>query len=521
MQFVTDPAIATKIQKMAQRVRWRDPFILKRNIDQTRLYLDDQQDEPSEFSFLVIGDSGAGSHRRYNPQRRIAEQMLTHRDQCRFVLHTGDVIYLVGSSEYYPKNFIQPYREFLVNGDRPNQIAYDQMVFNFPFFLVPGNHDYYDLPRLYGWLAQAALPLRYLLRSRLDFDVGWHGSYQGDAYANAFLDYLKHFGNNVELERHLDQHYTATLGDRRCLRYQPGQFTRLPNRYYSFRYSGIDFFALDSNTFNAPNPLPSTPEGERSREQLRQKRMELEQDQRHILDQAARLHPEHPEDAEHLDDLQAKVEQLAEIIRDIDQQLQANENTVTDEAQLDWLQQRLIESWQSEAVRGRVLFFHHPPYVTEATKWHQAQTLIIRDRLRQVLNAVAQEVGELTQGRPIVDLVLAGHAHCLEYLRTFDTGHADSHTNWIVCGGSGYSLRRQRQEGPQLTEPFPDGDRVVAESRLFLGRSGQGSRKRRPYSFLRIDVRSGNPPKFIVRPYIAEWFQHSWQEREGEVVVLP
>ncbi|MBL1176565.1 metallophosphoesterase [Pantanalinema sp. GBBB05] len=521
MQFVTDPAIATKILKMEQRVRWRDPFITQRGIDQTSLHLDDGQAEQNEFSFLVVGDSGSGSHRSYNPQRRIAEQMLAHREQCRFVLHTGDVIYLVGSSEYYPKNFIQPYREFLVNGDRPKQIAYDQMVFNFPFFLVPGNHDYYDLPRLYGWIAQAALPLRYLLRSQLDFDVGWHGSYQGDAYACAFLDYLKRIGNNVDLERHLEQHYTATLGDRRCLRYQTGQFTRLPNRYYTFRYGGIDFFALDSNTFNAPNPLPSTPEGERSRERLRQKRAELEQEQRQIMATATRLNPVDPEHVEQLDDLKAKVEQLAEVIQDIDKQLQANENTVTDDQQLEWLQQRLIESWHTEAVRGRVLFFHHPPYVTEATKWHQAQTMIIRDRLRQVLDAVAQEVGELTQGRPIVDLVLAGHAHCLEYLRTLDTGHADSHTNWIVCGGSGYSLRRQRQEGAQLTERFSEGDRVVAESRLFIGRSGQGSHKRRPYSFLRIDVRSGTPPKFVIRPYIAEWFQRSWQEREVEPLVLP
>lgn len=521
MQFVTDPAIATKILKMEQRVRWRDPFITQRGIDQTSLYLDDGQAEQDEFSFLVVGDSGSGSHRSYNPQRRIAEQMLTHREQCRFVLHTGDVIYLVGSSEYYPKNFIQPYREFLVNGDRPEQIAYDHMVFNFPFFLVPGNHDYYDLPRLYGWLAQAALPLRYLLRSQLDFDVGWHGSHQGDAYACAFLDYLKRIGNNLDLERHLEQHYTAEVGDRRCLRYQPGQFTRLPNRYYTFRYGGIDFFALDSNTFNAPIPLPSTPEGERSREQLRQKRAELEQEQQQIMATSARLNPFDPEDVEQLDDLKAKVEQLAEVIRDIDKQLQANENTVTDDQQLEWLQQRLLESWYTEAVRGRVLFFHHPPYVTEATKWHQAQTMIIRDRLRQVLDAVAQEVGTQTQGRPIVDLVLAGHAHCLEYLRTLDTGHADSHTNWIVCGGSGYSLRRQRQEGPQLTERFPEGDRVVAESRLFLGRSGQGSRKRRPYSFLRIDVRSGTPPKFVIRPYIAEWFQRGWQEQEVEPMVLP
>jgi hypothetical protein len=35
-----------------------------------------------------------------------------------------------------------------------------------------------------------------------------------------------------------------------------------------------------------------------------------------------------------------------------------------------------------------------------------------------------------------------------------DTGHADRNLNWIVCGGSGYSLRRQRNEGQELSEPW-------------------------------------------------------------------
>jgi hypothetical protein len=96
-------------------------------------------------------------------------------------------------------------------------------------------------------------------------------------------------------------------------------------------------------------------------------------------------------------------------------------------------------------------------------------------------------IGRLAQGRPLVDLVLTGHAHCLEYLRTGDTGHADSNINWIVCGGSGYSLRRQRSEGPELTETFgsiKSGDeRVVARSQLFIGRKGHSLQKQRPYSF--------------------------------------
>ena len=110
MKLVSDPAIADKIRKMKQRVRWQDPVIVSRGIDQTRLVLEDGKAEEPEFSFLVVGDSGSGSHGGDNPQRQVAELMLPHHDECRFMLHTGDVIYLVGSSEYYLLNFIKAYR---------------------------------------------------------------------------------------------------------------------------------------------------------------------------------------------------------------------------------------------------------------------------------------------------------------------------------------------------------------------------------------------------------------------------
>jgi hypothetical protein len=148
----------------------------------------------------------------------------------------------------------------------------------------------------------------------------------------------------------------------------------------------------------------------------------------------------------------------------------------------------------------------------------------VRYHLRRVLDAVAEAVGELPQGRPIVDLVLSGHAHCLEHLYTGDTGHADSHINWIVCGGSGYSLRRQRAEGSDLSERFREnqGDRIsqVAKSRLFVGRHGHGSKKGRPYSFIRIDVKAGCPPKLVVRPFIAERLGRQWSHSHLEPFVI-
>ena len=513
MQFVSDPPVSVKIQKMEERVRWQADAIVDRGIDQTRLVLADGQEDHSEFSFLVIGDSGSGQHQGHSPQRRIAEQMLKHRCDSRFVLHTGDVIYLVGSSEFYLKNFIKPYREFIVGGEHYSRISHDQMVFNLPFLPVPGNHDYYDLPFAYGLAIQLSYPIRRLLQSKLDFDIGWHGSFQGKAYAQAFLDMLRPIDLRGELGDHLDRHYTAKTDTGLCLCYEPGQFTRLPNRYYTFRSGGIDFFALDSNTFNEPAPLPKTSEGQAYRRALETRYAAVELEMKQLLESSEKLNPEQPQDAIEIDDIRVKLEQLEEVQRDIRKQLNAGESTVSDLAQLEWLRDRLIQSWRTESVRGRVLFFHHPPYVTEATKWHQAQTLAVRRRLRQVLDEVAEAVGS-TKGRAIVDLVLNGHAHCLEYLRTTDTGHADANTNWIVCGGSGYSLRRQKVEGAELTESLDGrGEILVAKSQLFVGREGRGTQKRRPYSFLRIDVQSGEPVKFVIRPFVSEWFQGKWHDQ--------
>ena len=527
MPDILEPAIAVKITKMKERVRWRHPLIRERGIDQTRLVIDDGQVDKPTFSFLVIGDSGSGLHPDHHPQRRIAEHMLPHHQDCRFLLHTGDVIYQIGSSEQYPDNFIKPYREWLLGGEQPERIAYDRMVFKRPFLPVLGNHDYYDLPRVYGLLFQATRPLRRLFGLRLALNMGWHGSDQGDAYARAFLDYLKAVEAPAQLSQHLDRHYPATTETGRCLHYQPGQFTRLPNRYYTFRYGGIDFFALDSSTFNAPSPLPAGPDGERYRQMLAAHRKAMEQQERQLFEEAAQLQPDAPADVERIDDLKAKLEQIAEIKRDIDKQLTANSVLAVDVEQLDWLRQRLIESWNTPGVRGRVIYFHHPPYVSEVTKWRQGQTLAVRHHLRWVLNRAAEAVVDLTGARPLVDLVLSGHAHCFEYLRTVDTGHADAHLNWIICGGSGFSLRRQRPEGPELTEVFPATEksemsqtRLVAKSQLFVGLTGHKTERRRPYSFLRIDVQAGRPPKFVIRPFISERYHQLWNDYALDPLVI-
>jgi hypothetical protein len=555
MRFVSDPAIATKVARMKQRVRWQHPLITKYGIDQTHLEISALEisdsaatdeatpvdksvadksgadgESPADFSFLVIGDSGTSRHLRDQPQRRITERLLAHLPECQFILHTGDVVYLTGSSEQYPDNFIKPYREFIVGGENPHKIRFDQMTFNLPFLPTLGNHDYYDLSRLTGLLSRAFSPLRRLLRRRINLDVGWHGSFQGEGFTKAFLDYLQPL-NNEQLEAHLQKHYTAQTKTGRCLKYIPGQFTRLPNRYYSFRQNGIDFFALDSNTFNAPQPLPRDAAGRAQRKKIVAQREQLEARVRSLLVETAELNMDIPDQADRATHIYAKIEQIEEQLSDIDKQLTVSQTGDTlDVEQLNWLRDRLIASWQDPLVKGRVLYFHHPPYVTEITKWFQGQTLAVRTHLRRVLDDVEAAIGQSSQpsarpsaARPLVDLVLSGHAHCFEYLQTQETGHGDRGMAWVVCGGSGFSLRRQREEGPVLQEY----DQPVAKSHLFIGRSGHGSHTRRPYSALRVDIRfesgsehSTKAPQFVLRPLIAERYQGEWQAYDLDKIVI-
>jgi 3',5'-cyclic AMP phosphodiesterase CpdA len=507
MKLISEPNITVKMRRMRERVRWQHAELQQRGIDQTRLVLENEPQDLGQFSFLVLGDSGTGRHRSSSPQRQVAEQLMKHQQGAEFILHTGDVVYLVGSSEQYRENFIKPYQEWLV-GDDYHHIAYDKMVFKLPFLPVLGNHDYYDLPPLLGLVAGITGPLRYALRSYVDIDVSWHGSYQGDAFARAFIDYLKGV-SGFRLAQHLDQHYQGYLDGTRCLSYRPKQYTRVPNRYYQFRYGGIDFFALDSNTFNQPLPLSVTDEDRPSREALQEQRQQLEDQKANLLRQAGEL-TMNPLDEDGREEITEELEQIDEQIYDIDKQLDGNTLPVVDTEQLNWLQDRLIASWQNPDVRGRILFFHHPPYVTEATKWCQGQTLAVRHHLRQVLDAVAAEVGDIARGAPLVNLVLNGHAHCMEYLKTEDTGHGDSHIPFLICGGSGYSLRRQREEGPHLKEFLYGEDRTVATSHLYVGRTGKGSTLKRPYSGLRVDINSGEPLSISLTPLIAEKFDGKW-----------
>lgn len=184
------------------------------------------------------------------------------------------------------------------------------------------------MPLVYGILAKTTRPLRRLFGSYLEIDVGWHGSFEGQAYAKAFLDYLLDL-DSKKLGHHLDRHYTAEFQGSRCLRYQPGKFTRLPNRYYSFRYGGIDFIALDSNTFVEPPPIPDTEEGKQVRRQLVARKEKLERQEMQIWESTMQLDRDSSEDAERLDDYQGKLNQIGEMKRDIEKRLNKEKSPST------------------------------------------------------------------------------------------------------------------------------------------------------------------------------------------------
>lgn len=444
MDFLSDSTVTKKMRVMERKVRWGDRSIIQQNIDQTRLVLDDSQAQQPNFSFLVLGDTDAGSQNQNNPQWEIARALLPHLKTSRFTLHTGDVTYPLGAAEFYLKQFLTPYRDFLLGGKQPSSNL--PMVFHSPFFPVPGNHDYYDLSPIPKFIATLLKPLRQWIKIGAD----WSSSGYGRDYAEAFLDCLDQLQFGEPLNQHLQQHYNAQTETGRCLQYQPGQFTRLPNRYYTFQYGGIAFFALDSNTFN-----------------------------KHEIDHE----------------------------------------------QLTWLQQHLIDSWHQPHIRGRIIYLHHSPYTTEYMHCDQPEVLMVRRQLRHVLDRVAKEIKSLIRNQPLVNLILSGHSHCLEHIRTLDTCHADSHLDWVVCGGSGASLRRQRRGGSQVMEMMEQKGvrhiQVVAQSQFYVGRQRQGAQEHNLHTFLRIDVQDGIPPRFIVRPFVVEKRQQWINYPLEPAIILP
>lgn len=467
---------ASRIQsKLCEQVRWQHSRIKQGGIDQTQLAIADAPTEPVPFSFLVMGDTDAGLRAQTRSSESsssefstaFAQQLMLQLKENRFLLHTGDVTYPVGSYDNYLRGFLQPYQALLASLPKNGGYRSDDVVFTRPLLPVPGNHDYAG--------SKDSGLFQHLLRALCDrlrtvgIDWGHYGGAGSEAYGQTFLDDLAK-RSPAQLTAHLTAHYAALCSRTNdsealqpeglekgaknpayCLNYQPGQFTRLPNRYYRFCYGGIDFFALDSNTWNTSS------------------------------------------DAQNFD-----ADQLA------------------------WLEASLIASWQTPSTIGRIIYLHHSPYTTEEIRWQQSETLWVRRHLRAVLDRVAAALEKSPAQRyhkqiPLIDLTISGHAHCLEHLKTAGTDHADSEMDWLVCGGSGAGLRRQRQAGSDILEKMAHGKRsytgIIAKSQLYAGAHGHRSKKQRFHSFVQVNVRPQQVQKIEVCPFIVSRAAGEWQTR--------
>ena len=305
------------------------------------------------------------------------------------------------------------------------------------------------------------------------------------------------------------------MGGQRCMRYRSSVNTRLPNRYFRFRHAGVDVFAIDSNTLITPEKPTN------NRRHLKGDLRILEERQTIIYKTIASINLDENHRDELFDELETLQEECFDLQRQITQINQIKQGAIVDHEQLEWLKEGLIASHRDPSVRGRILTMHHPAYVTEKTKCNQADTHAIRRQLRHVFDAVVMALGEeLGSSRP-VDLVLSGHAHCLEVLRTHDTGYSDSHINWVICGGSGYGLRAQRREGVELTEGRSDGNtRVVATSNLFIGRNWSAAEGRNGYSGLRVDIAEGRPLRIRLTPLVSCRDSKGWLDADPDPISL-
>lgn len=476
------PSLCGPASLLARQVQWQHPTLVKGCIDQTQLAIADAPTEAMPFSFTVMGDTDAGavntssktnsasnikSTFNTNPSfsHAFAQQLIAQSADSRFLLHTGDVTYPMGTYQNYLNGFLDPYQSLLTRGPQRPDYNSRSVVFNQALLPVPGNHDYADRR---GFTRTRQRFLRTIcdrLRQFFNLDFGYYGGEGGEAYGQTFLDTLSNLSPE-QLKHHLSNHYSARVQRSQtsapptydnptyCLNYQPGEFTRLPNRYYQFRYGGVDFFALDSNTWNTDS---------------------------------------------------------------------AHENF--DHEQLAWLEKSLIASWQTPGTVGRIIYLHHSPYTTESARWQQPETLWVRRHLRLVLDRVQIACPHRRSNTPLVDLVISGHAHCLEYVRTSDTGHADAHMDWVVCGGSGLGLRQQRNaETPDILEKISassphEGTRnrsytsVVATSKLYAGTHLYRKQKQRFHSFIRIQVTPHQQQRFMICPFVVTQTPQGWQTK--------
>lgn len=426
-----------------------------------------------EFRFAVIADTGDGRP-PFNPQYAVAQQLAVDYDDIAFVMHAGDVIYQIGSRRFYGPNFLQPYARFIANPDL------DALAFNKPFFVLPGNHDYYDLSRvalirripIIGTGAERIL-------TRFAGNLG-EGSRDGRVFERIFLDDPGGKGSG-----------------RPVTPYECGSRTRLPNRYYTFRYGCASFFALDSNTLDAP-PSGSARLGRRQRQRF-QRAMHQDNLDIHRLSEWIQACHEQIEDGRLTEqDVGEEIEQRTQHLLDLiydraqyEHALAAGEDGRDhDRDQLAWLREQLhaapTDDW-------KIVVLHHPLYTFVKTYCESPDVVGVRDNLRRIL---------IDSG---VHLVISGHSHSFEWVRAV---HAKERRIAYITAGSGgcrwirpsiLHATQRRPDVPDYEERFRRCHRY-AHSRAFAGLDVTG--RARTFNYLRVHVA---PQRIRVEPVGLHW----------------
>ena len=413
--------------------------------------------EPSgkPFSLLVLGDSGA----KGEAKNRVGTAMSSEQD-IAFVLHLGDVVYLSGSKEGYPKRVITPYKHWLAN---KNVKSHKELLFNTPFLPIYGNHDYFDF---------ANVPLIGDIAGKISDEIG-SGSHNGRVFEEAFVQ------------------ADASLVNSGTLDYIPNKQTRIPNRYYWFTYENCAFIALDSNTLDGVKRLEKAEskalwlrrELARARAKHYERLLEVYEDaveEKKIKEGAVRPL---------VDDL---LEELAETQKEIvmlKKALKADPRDY-DEDQLKWLRQ-ILDHDDVKKKKWKIVYLHHPLYTSEQSHTDDPESIGLRKNLREIF----------VKGG--VQLVLTGHSHCFEWLarkvEEDDPLAGERKICYIISGGGGRELRQSvlEVEIPALKlddfEAHPDRIKQlqfldVAESKAFTAYHKVNGQDEEVYHYLRIDV---------------------------------
>ena len=109
-------------------------------------------DSTSDFSFIVIGDTGEGDA----SQHVLRDQLLSvaNHPDVRFVVISSDVVYPVGAMRDYEAKFWLPFKGVTK-----------------PVYAIPGNHDWYDALEAFAATFLEAGAAHTSMRARVESDL--------------------------------------------------------------------------------------------------------------------------------------------------------------------------------------------------------------------------------------------------------------------------------------------------------------------------------------------------------------